>query len=652
MSRFTNALFLFSCLILFCQTVPTAAQSPDGTEKPSRLREVVVTATKTEHHLEDVPVETLLITREDIEKTAAKTVSDLLDQIPGFNFSQQTGLTGAMGYKNTVRGLNVEDRYLLVLVDGQRIFTGFHSGGMSGAGFAHGVNVIPVSLIDRIEAVKGAGSALYGSDAVSGVINIITRRPPKKTTYSAGAGYGMYETKGVNYIGQTPENKTRKTYQGHATVGGSITDSLSGTLSVSHEGNDGIHPTRYDVTRNYIHSQLRLDVSEALSLRAGAEFTDWKESEARLGDRKTERAPRFWVSGEFSINPLHHLKLAAYHQKLKADFNDPLYGTQWADVRYSDAELQYRGEFLKAHTVTAGLELLREDLDTGTVTDKTSLTKSVYVQDEWSLFEDKVVLVPGIRFDDNEDYGSHWSPKFSAMYAPLPGSKIRASVGWSFKAPLALQTSASPINHITAWLVSNPDLKPEKAITWQIGLEQDFFERRLVLGTTFYHTRIRDMISQTGTDRTMGGLPVITHKNLQKARIQGAEASARLKILEELYLGFGYAHTNARDEKTSRRLPDTPEHTFSGSLEYEDAALGLGGTVSLVHTTAQRNQQFMPTLSARTDPFTTTDLKLWKDFLESGRLSFEVKNLFDRELKGSDTIHAGRSFLCGLEFSF
>lgn len=137
---------------------------------------VVVIGTKSEHTLGDVPVDTALITKKEIESSNARSVAELLKSVPGFNFTEQSDLMGAMGYKNTVRGLNIESRYLLILVDGQRVFSGFHSGGMAGAGFAHNVNVVPIGMIERIEIVKGPGSSLYGSDAISGVMNIITKK--------------------------------------------------------------------------------------------------------------------------------------------------------------------------------------------------------------------------------------------------------------------------------------------------------------------------------------------------------------------------------------------------------------------------------------------------------------------------------------------
>ena len=110
-------------------------------KKSFKLDRIVVTGTKTEHKLKNVPIETILITAEEIERSNAKNVSELVKYVPGFNMSQQSDLMSAMGSKNTIRGMNIESRYLLLLVDGQRVFTGYRSGGMQGAGFVRTISM-------------------------------------------------------------------------------------------------------------------------------------------------------------------------------------------------------------------------------------------------------------------------------------------------------------------------------------------------------------------------------------------------------------------------------------------------------------------------------------------------------------------------------
>lgn len=640
-------------IMVFTVTIfPVNGLTDTNETNSSRMGKVVVTATKTDHLLEDVPVETVLITRQEIEQSNAKSVSALLNQVPGFNFSQQSDMTSAMGYKNTVRGLNVESRYLLVLVDGQRVFSGYHSGGMAAAGFSHNVNVVPVELIERIEVVKGPGSALYGSDAVVGVLNIITRRPPKKTLASVGGGYGTYEVKGCDFMGSTPEDKSRNRHNAFAVVGGPISEKTRGIVSFSNEGNEGIHPTDYDVYRNYVHGRLEIEATDNLRLQAGAEYTVWEEQEDIIGDDKKESAPRLYASADYRIAPLHNLKFQTYHQNLDVDFKDPLFGDQKADVSYSDAELQYTGSFFTNHLISAGLEYLKESLDTNKVVNKEIVTSSAYLQDEWNFMDGRLVLVPGVRFDDNDVYGQEWNPKFSAMFKIASESTLRASVGRSFKAPSAIQTSGEPINHIVQWVFANPDLTPETSVTWQVGVEQGFFDRRLKLSATYYHMDVQDMINYASTGDTYLGLPVMTYENLEEARIQGVEATADFSIMEGLDFHLNYAYTDAKNKETDERLNDTPEHSFGAVLDYINKPHRFGGAMSLTYTSDQRNLVFSPGASEQTEAFTSIGFNVWKTLFKNTRLKLEVDNLLDEDLEGSDTIYVGRSIMAKLDFQF
>jgi outer membrane receptor for ferrienterochelin and colicins len=646
--------YLFAAVMTMAVSlIPLAAQAddPENEREATRLEKTVVTATKTAHHLEDVPVETRLITREDIERSGAKTVSGILSDVPGFNFSQQSDLTGAMGYKNTTRGLNVESRYLLVLVDGQRVFTGYHSGGMASAGFSHNVNVVPVSMIERIEVVKGPGSALYGSDAVVGVLNIITRQPTKEAKTTVGGGYRYYTVDGNTYLFVKPTEKNRRSFETHATVSGSLSSKISGTLSVSHEENEGINPTAFEVYQNYIHGQIAITPTEALQLRAGAEFTEWQAENSDLENKRAEEAPRLWAVADYSINPEHRLKVQAYYQNLDADFSDLDYGEQRADVSYSDVEVQYMGNFFDSHLLSLGAEYLEEDFSTNLV--ETNIgTTSFYVQDEWSLMDDRLILVPGTRYDDNDVYGQEWNPKFSAMYKPLQGTRLRFSTGWSFKAPTAIQTSAAPINHVTMWVYSNPSLEPERAFTVQAGLEQDLLDKRLVIGLTGYHSDIDDLITMAATGDIVSGMPVIMYQNVSTAEIQGVELMAEAELMDELHLLLTYAYTDARDGDTDERLVNTPEHALGARLSYENKTYRFGGTLSLSYTSDQVNTDYGIGGSLLTDEFTTVGAKVWKDFMENGRISLEATNLFDEALTGSDTIYIAQSFVAQINFTF
>lgn len=141
---------------------------------------VVVTATKTPHALENVPVTTAVITEKDIERTNAQNVGQALRWLPGINIRTN-------GYSRaTVKIHGLPSKYTLVLIDGQRL-KGRHADSID-------IGQVPVDMIDRIEVVKGPASVLYGSDAVAGVVNVITKAPPDRTIFDGYASYGTGET--------------------------------------------------------------------------------------------------------------------------------------------------------------------------------------------------------------------------------------------------------------------------------------------------------------------------------------------------------------------------------------------------------------------------------------------------------------------------
>ena len=139
-------------------------------EETYGLADIVVTGTKTPHTLQDVPVQTMVISAEEIEKKNSQNIMDLLRDIPGIHMANHNDVFGTYTWMARMRGMDFNSGYALILVDGQRAMGCGQSGGMGEYGV--GLNQVPVELVERIEVVKGPGSALYGSDAVTGVVNI------------------------------------------------------------------------------------------------------------------------------------------------------------------------------------------------------------------------------------------------------------------------------------------------------------------------------------------------------------------------------------------------------------------------------------------------------------------------------------------------
>jgi len=213
----------------------------------ARLEQIVVTGTKTPHALEDAPVETFVIDATRIEQSNAANVSELLKQIPGINTSLSEDVMAADNLRNTMNGLQINEGYALILVDGRRVHGGFGAHGDYGVGLNH----VPVGMIERIEVVKGPSSALYGSDAMAGVINIITKKAPTEATGYANARYGVYSLPSVRKGGGSVTEKTsRKRQSVNLGFGDKAFEHSGFFVAVSHEQDEDIREKPQTTTKN------------------------------------------------------------------------------------------------------------------------------------------------------------------------------------------------------------------------------------------------------------------------------------------------------------------------------------------------------------------------------------------------------------------
>jgi outer membrane receptor for ferrienterochelin and colicins len=394
-------------------------------------------------------------------------------------------------------------------------------------------------------------------------------------------------------------------------------------------------------------------LTDKLNLSFGGEFAYWKEHNATNSDVKKEEAPRLFAAVDYAVSPAHKVSFKTYTQRMDADFEDTYYGTQTAEVSYEDAEIQYTGLWADHHLVTLGGEFLRENLESNTVSKITNDTKSIYAQDEWELMNSGLVVVPGIRFDSNDAWGDEFNPKLSIMYRLGEDTTFRGSFGRSFKAPLASQTFADPFNHHTMWVFSNPNLKPETSLTYQLGVEQYLLGRRVMFSATVYHMDVDDLIVQESTGQMHLGLPVKSYANIESAEIRGLESLIKIMFTDRWDMSLGYTYTCALNKSTDEPLKDTPENAVNGSLNYHHTEIDLGFSIFGSYTDEQPNIVYVPGFSSETtDAFTTFGLTAWKSFSDRARIKFSAGNIFNAELEGSDTIHVTRNISLSAEFKF
>jgi outer membrane receptor for ferrienterochelin and colicins len=650
-------------ITVWAPTSQAAEQQPDtesineaqskASEGATHFDEIVVTATKTPHTLKDVPVETIVITEADIQKTNAQNAMGVLREIPGLSVANHDDVFGTYTWRASLQGLPFDAGYGLVLIDGQRAMGCGQSGGMGEYGI--GLNQIPVSMIDRIEVVKGPGSALYGSDAMTGVINVITKKIPDESTGWAGASYGWYDVK--RKLSNGSEEKAdgdRNLHQAYMGYGDRISDSAGYLLAYNFEGADDITADPLASQRHSIMGKIDAQAGERVKLFTKIELSDYRKT----GNRD-EESHRLSLGADWQVVQDHLLSLKGYTYMwdfTHGTHGDP-HGYKNGYVGFNQAELQDIWNMTDNNTVILGGEFQEQRIDymienqDGSLitTDESVKTSSLYLQDELVLWE-KVTLVGGARYDDHSVFGDEINPKLSAMIRLAEATTLRGSIGRSFKSPTIRQLYYdAPYRHGTFYAQSNRDLKPEKAVGYTISLEQRLNADRMMLNLGYFRNDVDDLVVRVDTGTLYDGLPLMTYENVEKAWTQGLEFMCRAKFGYSLEVALAYTYTQTENEVSGKELTYVPDHSISLRPSYEWDDLKLGVSAGITYTGRQFTDVDNTT---QIDSQTVVDAKIYKYLSSQCKLSFEADDIFDAKENTVNSFNTGRTFVAKLDLEF
>jgi len=607
------------------------------TKEGTKLDEIVVTATKTPHLLKDVPVETVVITKEDIERSSAQTISDLVRYTPGI-FVRSEDAPGIHDWRTTIRGLSFNDGYGLVLVDGQRV----KGGGMGEYGI--GVNQVPPQMIERIEIVKGPSSVLYGSDALAGVVNIITKSAPDKPICGFEATYGSHDTN-MEYL-----------------CWGTKVDSVGILFQASREESD-MGAYGYRRNRSESFKRTRLDAKFSYDLNENLMFALKLSGEehSRKRDYVTKNVVRYTDEIKYRIAPRikatfsddSELWIQGYYYNW--DFKTKEFGfsgftPRIGDMYYKNIETRYTRQIKSNHLATVGFEYLQEKLDYN-LSKKTLHLTSGYLQDEAEFnIGIPLYVVLGARVDRHSEYGTEFCPKVSFMLEPAEQTKIRGSVGKGFKSPTIRQAYYdAPFQHGNYWFKSNPNLHAETSWGYSLGVEQRF-GKRLLFNIGLFRNDVKDKIVRVETAETIDGLPVKTYENVEKAYTQGVEARINLTIIENLlYLDIGHTYLDTENKETGKELTYLPHHYLAGHVIFKHNRLGVTLDVGAqwsdkMYTDTDNTKQ--------TESYLLVDIKVIKKITKNVSISVEGNNIFESDYGEPDRDWWGTTWLARLKMDF
>ncbi|MBN2041237.1 MAG: TonB-dependent receptor [Spirochaetes bacterium] len=596
-------------------------------EEDVELRTIVVTGTRTEKKLKDTPVRTEVLTGERIETSGAKNLYEIFDKglMPGVMVN--TSCTNCNFSEIRMQGL--EGGYSLVLFDGLPVFSAL-------AG-VYGLRQVNVANIERIEVVKGASSALYGSSALGGVINVITKEPEKdKPIISASFTKGFYDN-------------DETAYDADATVGlreGDVAFILTGSrhhndyvLTNDDLFTDKIEQDLYNFsakTHVYLfNDKHRLTlIGRALHEYRRGGYTGTKSRMIDTDEDGTEDTEVFYNAIDDSLDEdAEHITTdrwewgAGYKAELPAG---SLFKLNWIQTFHKrdatngarpfhseeDAfmiDLLYSHPVMKNNTVTFGGNYKEEDLEQiiNYEKDKESKSKIIsgFLQDEWEIIPD-LDLVIGARYDNVFDSSLHEdsavSPRAALKYSFLNDFVVRASYGWGFKVPTLFAEdlhlcSAAPT-------VEVPDnLESEKSVSYNAGIA--YYGKRFTCDLNVFRTDIKDKINLVFVD---GYSYDAVFVNAGEAYTQGFELSATLRMLDSLNLNASYTYTQAKfkDKQLesgddgygdSDNLLRVPDMTATLGLEHKYSKFGLMTSANCRYVGRQNVQRDMLVYEAGDD---------------------------------------------------
>ncbi|MDO5613667.1 MAG: TonB-dependent receptor [Paracoccus sp. (in: a-proteobacteria)] len=670
-------------LSLTALTCPALALAQDS--QPTVLQEIVVTAAGFEQNVAEAPASITVISGEELARRNVTTLTDALREVQGVVV---TGIANEQDIN--IRGLG--GGYTLILVDGKR--QGTRESRTNGAAGIEQSFIPPVSAIERIEVVRGPMSSLYGSDAMGGVVNIIT-----KPVADVWGGSVTVETT----LPQRDE------------------DGASRQLSFSANG-----PL----------------IADQLGLQIWGRFYD--RSEARIVDGLRDRE-QLDLTGRltWAINPEHELRFEAGRTRIEdtgragrsiADVvngvaqNDSIqvntrkhasltYGGQWGNVRsdisllrevgqrktYSgngavgmsasmrqpevtntvlDAKFTAPLEWQGQHMLVFGGQYNHNSiadqnpgLGDGVTYDFSTAQWALFVEDEWQLRDD-FALTLGVRYNDHREFGGKVTPRIYGVWNASPELTLKGGITTGYRAPSI--RSIVPGYYYTTQrgagvIVSNPDLKPEESTNYELAALYE--APGWSVGATLFRTDFKNKIESynTGTPITVGGTSYNRWDwlNVGEAVIQGAELTADWDATDTLTLRASYSLTDS-EQKTGNYaglpLERTPRHMASISADWVTPVEGLEawGTITYhgkeVNAGARIGSNGTPyaydadgnTIAYQYASYTTVDIGASYQVTDRARLNGAIYNLFDRDINSTsnNTVGEGRRLWLGLTAEF
>ncbi len=543
--------------------VPVAAQEtkpdvppeskPDVMQELQTVDPVVVTATKLDTPVSQVGSAVSVVTADELRTFNQYEVGDALRPVPGVEIER----AGGVGKTTSIRIRGANPNQVQVLVDGMRV----KSPTLGTADLSE----FPVDAVDRIEIVRGAQSGLYGADAIGGVVNIITKKgqgPVRAFSHVEGGSYETFRQR-VGIQGAYGGFNFNVAGSHYDTSGQFDNDDADQTAVAGRLGYDFPWKGELSLSGRYIKSNtgLPFDVFPPLTV---ADPNMQQQLETWLWTAVYQQPVFDWWEvkaryGQWANN-------SGFQDAPPPAFDTPI--NSQIDTRRLEAELINAFHIGKWNTLSLGGEY-RDEVGRVRGSFRSEIvTKSLFVQNEARLF-DRLYLMASTRYEDNEVFGEDTTPRVGAsLVIKETDTRLRGAWGKGFRAPTMNDLFFPDLTGGLCPPFGNPDLKPERSTSWEAGVDQDFWKRRIRLSGTYFHNSFDDLITIVQVPPTAAGVAAgfpscAQSGNVGRSRTQGLEFSAQIEPLDWLLLFVTYTYDDTKDLETGLELPRFARHRWA-----------------------------------------------------------------------------------------
>ncbi|HCR3993720.1 TPA: TonB-dependent receptor [Morganella morganii] len=678
-----NASFKRSLLAVAVMSAATAAYAENKDDT------IVVTASGFAQEMRDAPASITVITKEQLQNKPAANLIDMVKDVEGVSV-----IGGSLKPDISIRGLSGD--YTLIMVDGRR--QNSRESRPNGSGGYEAGFIPPVEAIERIEVIRGPMSSLYGSDAMGGVINIITKAVADEWHGSMGMGGIIQESKdygnsantdfyvsgplikdklglqvygGLNYRREdhlqegTPrkDDKNITAKLAFTPVEGQKFLAEVGRSTQEHTSTPGKSIAETTTRGGIVQKNNKSEVHNNRNHWALTWKGDWDEinSEVSVYQENTIRKTN---TGKW--NKVSEDWVMAYEARQPEVTNTVVDGkvTAFLPSNVLTVGGQYQYAKLKDDSVIKNKQTVTEKM--------TAEQKALFVEDEFSVTDD-LTLTGGLRMDDHEFYGKHWNPRAYAVYKLTDEITIKGGVAKAFRAPTLRELSpnfGTSTQGGAAIMYGNRDLKPETSVTEELGIAYDH-ESGFSASATLFNTEFKNKLTSyqvAGQTDPLTGLNMFIYDNVGKANIRGVEMASRIPVAEKWNLNLNYTFTDSErksdDEKLNGKslkgqpLEMTPRHMANARLDWQYRP-DMNFYTQANYTgkqvwAAQRNGAKQP---RERSGITTLDLGMTYQVMPNALLNFAVLNIAnekgdDIETNGNWQIDEGRRYWANLKLNF